>query len=114
MEVLEIEQSIMQRLPTQAIKKLPQGRDKRFSKEAVVKFGSVSDRDMVKSAAFRLANHKDNTIRLEIPNHLLSQHRLLSLAAQRLGQANKNSHTNIKFDDDSLCLVLDYKVANGY
>jgi hypothetical protein len=108
-DTLEIDESIMTRLSLSSIKKLPEGRNKKFAKEAVIKFESVSDRDMIKGAAFRLAGKHDHSIRLELPNHLLSQHRLLSSAAQKLRQSSQGSRTNVRFDDDNLGLVLDYR-----
>jgi hypothetical protein len=110
-EVLKLDRSLLDRLPLQAVKKLPPGRDKRYTEEAVIKFGSVGDRDMVRSSAIRLAGFEKHSIRLELPNHLLSQHRVLSTAAQRLRQSNKGARTVIKFDDDNLSLALDYRVS---
>jgi hypothetical protein len=102
----------MDRVRQDSIKKLPPGRDKRLSEEAIVKFSGPADRDMVKGAAFRLAGKQGHSIRLEIPNHLLSQHRILSSVAHKLRQANQGSRTNIKFQDGEMTLVLDYRVGN--
>ena len=56
---------------------------------------------------------KDHSIRLEIPNHLLGQHRVLGAAGQALRSGRSGTRTNIKFYDSLLRLVLDYKVQDG-
>jgi hypothetical protein len=110
---LGLDKSIMDRLTDRSIRKLPTRKQGKFSEEAVVVFDSVSDRDMVKSSAYHLAGQKDASIRLELPAHLLSQHRMLSSAAQSLRKAREGCKTNLRFDDDTMKLVLDYKVKDS-
>ena len=106
---LMAETDIIQDLPSSAIKR-GAGRNSVIQKEVVVTFKSYQDRDYYKSMAYRLAGKKNFSIRLEIPLHLLGQHRVLGTAAQSLRAANKGCRTNIRFDDDQRRMVLDYKL----
>ena len=67
----------MSRISDINIKKFPSGWDKKFAGEAVIKFESIADKDMIKGSAFRLAGKKGHSISLELPSHLLSQHRMV-------------------------------------
>ena len=60
-----------------------------------------------------MAGKKGISIRLELPNHLLGQHRLLGQAGQQLRSKNQGCRTNIKFEDDGQRLVLDFKLKEG-
>ena len=44
---------------------------------------------------------------------MLGQHRVLGTAAQRLRAGTQGSRTNVRFDDDTMSLVLDYRVGDG-
>ena len=109
---LDLDPSIMERIPARGIRKLPSRQGVRYGQEAVIAFDCAADRDMVKSSGFKLAGDKDSSIRLEIPSHLMSLHRVLSSAAQRLRSAKSNCRTNIRFDDETKELVLDYKIKD--
>ena len=69
---------------------------------------------MVKGSSFKLAGSQGASIRLELLSHLLSQHRVLSAAGQRLRTAYKGCKTNLRFEDENLELVLDYKVQEKW
>ena len=109
---LDLDPSIMDRLSKKSIRKLPTRQGGRFSQEAIVKFDSIADRDMVKGSSYKLAGSNDASIRLELPTHLLSQHRVLSSAGQRLRSAYKGCRTNLRFEDETQELVLDYKLQD--
>ena len=52
-------------------------------------------------------------MRLEIPSHLLGQHRVLSAAGKEVRSGRGGTRTTVKFDDDHQRLVLDYRVPDG-
>ena len=108
---LDLDLSIMERLSHKSIRKLPARKNVRYGQEAVVTFESAADRDMVKGSGFKLAGDPNSSIRLEIPSHLLSLHRVLGAAAQKL-RAVHTCKTNIKFEDETRELVLDYKIGD--
>ena len=78
----------------------------------VVSFATAQDRDLIKSMAYKLGGKKELALRLEIPNHLLGQHRVLNTAGQELRRGRPGCRTTIKFDDDNLRLVLDYRLQD--
>ena len=106
---LELDPEVLVGVPVDGIKKAVITRDKRFAKEHVITFGSVSDRDLVKSAAFKLAGKKEKSIRLEIPNHLLGGHRVLAGIAKKLRTNHQGCRTNIVLDDNDMSIALDYR-----
>ena len=107
---LGLEGHIGEGVKREDIREIPSRKGSMFEHEVLVKFKNVADRDTVKAAAFRLAGDKNSLIRLKLPSHLLSQHRLLSVAGQRLRESRMNCHTNIKFNDEEMDLVLDYRL----
>jgi len=78
-----------------------------------VSFRCPEDRDYIRSLAYKLPGKKDHSIRLELPSHLLGQHRVLARAGQRLRAGQQNCRTNICFNDSNQRLVLDYKLQDG-
>jgi hypothetical protein len=103
----------MTELSPSAFRRVPAARNAQIKDEIIVTFKTTRDRDYYKSQTFNLAGKKNCSVRLELPNHLLGQHRLLAQAGQELRSKNSGSRTNIKFDDDRQRLVLDYKTKDG-
>ena len=112
-EILLIDESLIARISEKNIRKPPARPGSKFEHEVVVRFDSVYDRDNAKAAAFRLAGNAGHSLRLELPTHLLSQHRLLSEAGQKFRQSNAGGRTNLRFDDEKMQLVLDFKGKDG-
>jgi hypothetical protein len=110
---LDTDNEIVLALPKSAFRRAPANRNARIKDEVVVTFSTYQDRDFYKSMAFRLAGKKDFSIRLELPNHLLGQHRVLSQAGQELRTSNKGCRTNVRFEEESLGLVLYYRTQNS-
>jgi hypothetical protein len=109
---LGLDGGILDELPGDAIRSLPTRENDRIKHEIVVRFSSVRDRDLVKAAGFKLAG-TDSSLRLELPSHLLGVHRTLSRAAADLRKAKPGTRTYVKFDDDSLSMVMDYRLNGG-
>jgi hypothetical protein len=110
---LEADSGLIENLPVSAFKRTPTNRNSTIKDEVIVTFLSTQDRDYVKSLAYKLAAKKDHSVRLELPAHLLGQHRVLSAAGQELRSGRTGSRTTIKFDDDNMRLIMDYRVPNG-
>ena len=109
---MQADAGILSTLALGAFKRAQPNRNSTIKNKVVVCFTSPQDRDYVKSQAFKLAGKKDHSLRLELPAHLLGQHRVLSTAGQELRAGVQGTRTNIKFDDENLRLVLDYR-GNG-
>jgi hypothetical protein len=110
---LDSDSGVVEELPQSSFRKVPNARNASIKDEVTVTFKCSRDRDYYKSQAFRLAGKKECSIRLELPNHMLGQHRLLSQAGQELRSKNQGCRTSIKFEDDGMRLVLDYRLQNG-
>ena len=65
---------------------------------------------MVKTAGFKLAG-TDGSMRLELPSHLLGHHRTLSKAGLSLRQEKPGMKTYVRFEDETMSLILDYKLV---
>jgi hypothetical protein len=78
----------------------------------VVLFKTVEDRDYMNSLAYKLAGRQGHSVRLELPNHLLGQHRVLGKAGRELRTGQPGCRTHVNFDDDKERLVLDYKLKD--
>jgi hypothetical protein len=110
---LEADQEPLRGLPRSAFRRAPAARNSLIKHEVVVTFATTQDRDLYKSLAYKLGGNKDLSIRLEIPNHLLGQHRVLNAAGQELRSGRPGCRTSIKFDDDGMRMVLDYRIKDG-
>ena len=109
---LGLDAAILEDLGRDAIRSLPSRQTDRIKSEVVVRFSSVRDRDLVKAAGFKLAG-TNGSMRLELPSHLLGQHRALTKAAANLRKAKPRTRTYVKFEDDTLSLVMDYRLEGG-
>lgn len=96
-----------------SVKRVPKSRTAKVVDEAVVEFGDIEARDLVRSSAYNLAGNTKAGIRLEIPPHLMGSFQLLSNASYRLKQKFPDCKRNIKFCDETGCLVLNFKTAEG-
>ena len=65
----------------------------------------------MRGAAYNLAGQAEAGIRLEIPHHLMANFKALSSASYRLKLKYKNCKRNIKYDDETCDLVLDFKTG---
>jgi hypothetical protein len=110
---LETDAAIIEALPATAFRRPPTNRNSTVKEEVVVVFRTLEDRDYLRSLSYRLAGKQGVSMRLELPNHLLGQHRVLGKAGQKLRSSNAGSRTNVKYDDDNLRLVLDFKLKDG-
>ena len=79
--------------------------------EYCVTFDSKQTRDMIKARAARLANFRDTAgMRLQIPDHLQKDFKLLMGLSYELKQRNPDLKRNVKFDEDELGLFMDVQV----
>ena len=82
--------------------------------KATVIFQTVEERDSIRSAAVNRAKTAEPCgIRLEIPVALKSNFRVLESTAFRIRKTNPGAKTNVKFHDESLGLVLDFKTRDS-
>ena len=82
--------------------------------EATVIFYTVEMRDAVRSAAANLAKTPEPCgLRLEIPQHLKSNFKVLENTAFKIRKKNPGSKTNVKFSDELMGLVLDFKTNDS-
>ena len=109
---LRLDGGLLDSLERDAIRTLPARPNDRIKDEVVIKFASVKDRDLVKAAGFKLAG-TEGSMRLELPSHLLGQHRTLNRAAADLRKAKPGTKTYVKFEDESQSLVMDYRLEGG-
>ena len=79
--------------------------------EAVVKFEMKELRDAVKAQGPNLAKFKDDAgMRLEIPNFLQKDFKILMRLAYLLKKTNPDLRRNAKFDEDCCELFLDMQL----
>lgn len=74
---------------------------------ARVVFDSIEDRDKVRRASKNLAG-KEMGLRLEIPFHLRKANRTLQGLAAQLKKKNAGLKRNVRLDDNSMGLVMDF------
>ena len=78
--------------------------------EVAVEFPTVDLRDVVRQSAYNLAGKTNCGIRLEIAHHLMANFKALNTASFKLKQKHSSCKRNIKYDDETLDLVLDFKL----
>ena len=93
-----------------SIKKVPQapGSKSKVRGETIVVFATVEIRDAVKRAAKELAGDPDAGVRLEVPFHMQGSLKALESVSYNLKKKKPNMRRNIKFDDATMSLVLDF------
>ena len=106
-------EDVLMNLRDCSIRRIPSGtrRANSITNEVTVEFPTVELRDVVRGAAFNLAEHPEAGIRLEIPHHLMSSFKALNAASYRLRMKFKECKRNIKYDDNNFDLVLDFKTG---
>ena len=81
--------------------------------EVSVLFATVEIRDAIRSAAGNMGtNHSSCGMKLEIPQSLRSDFRVLENTAYKMRKKNKGTKTNIRFADDIHGLLLDFQSPN--
>ena len=81
--------------------------------EALVVFENKQVRDAVKAQAPNLANYREDAgMRLEIPNHLQKDFRLLMNLAYDMKQKSPGLQRNVKYDEDELNLYMDVQIED--
>ena len=73
-------------------------------------FPDLDIRDAVRAAAYNLAGASNAGIRLEIPESLRQSLRALESIAYLLKQKHPGLKRNVKFDDSTMNLVMDFKL----
>ena len=85
-------------------------RKPKLDNEVIVLFPDIDMRDMVRSSASNLAGKKGMGIRLEIPEKLRPSLRALESVSYLIKKSNPTLKRNVKFDDETLDLVMDIKL----
>ena len=86
------------------------GAPSKWQDEAVVVFRDREFRDGVRSAAFNLAGQDEAGIRLDVPEYLMSNFKALEGVSYDLKQKHGGVKRNIRYDDEVMDLVLDFKI----
>ena len=81
----------------------------KIKEEAIVEFSSAPIRDSVKGSGFKLEG-KEAGIRFKVPNFSKSDFQVLQLLSYKMKQSNGEMKRSLKFDDESLGLVLDVQL----
>ena len=112
-KILEVDTLAVNRLGVEAVSPTQHLPRSKIIDEVLVNFFSVDDRDLVYAHAKNLAKHQGKAgIRLEIPQHLKSEFKLLEGHGNNIrtmyGPTVKRS---IRFDDSECSLVLNMKLS---
>ena len=107
-DMLHLPTSFIHDMGEISIKRVAAGPGSKIPDEAIVVFSTVETRDAVKRAAKELAGSRDAGIRLEIPHQMQPGLKALESVAFHLKQKHPRMKRNIKFDDQSMELVLDF------
>ena len=96
------------------VQRIPHGPGSKIKNEALVTFGSVEARDVVKGAARNLAGKgPEYGVRLELPNHLKSAMRAVQAVSYEIKKRYPGARRNVLFDDETMDVVLDFCVSEG-
>lgn len=90
-----------------------QGQQSAVKNEVLVVFESVEQRDEVKSYSKNLQGQEDSGINIKVPYHLKSNFANLRDLAFRMKQKNASFRRNIRYDDRTLDLVMDFTTGNS-
>ena len=95
------------------IRRVPKANNPTIQHEVAVEFPTVDLRDVVRGAAYNLANHEDSGIRLEIAHHLMNNFKALNSASYRIKTRFPQCKRNIKYDDEMCDLILEFRTTPG-
>ena len=83
----------------------------KYKDETMVLFEVKEVRNAVKAQASNLANHRDKVgMRLEVPNHLQKEFKLLMNTDFDLKRKHKDMKRNVKFDEDEMNMFMDVQL----
>ena len=82
----------------------------KLDEEAIVVFETKELRDAVKAQGPNLAKFKDAGMRLDIPNYLQKDFKILMRLAFLLKKTNPDFRRNMKFDEDCTGLFIDIQM----
>ena len=104
---LRMDRQAVNDLDITSIRKCVEPRNKNKHEVCVI-FGCKEMRDSVKSQAHHLANHREEAgMRLQIPNHLQKDFRVLMKLSYNLKKKHPDLRRNVKFDEQDLGLFMD-------
>ena len=82
--------------------------------EVLVCFADAMIRDCVKAAAVKLSGQGSKSgIQIHVPQHLRANFKYLDSVCFAMKKMNSELKQSIKFDDDNLNLVADFRVGDG-
>ena len=112
-DILEMDPQQIIKVEIESVKEIADTPRSKISREVLVLFQCVEDRDIVYSHANRLSKHTGKAgIRLEIPEHLRSDFRLLETHGNAVrASQGPNVKRSIRFDDAEMSLVLNIKLG---
>ena len=111
---LKLEDSFIESMGEIWTERIPFGPKTRQKNEMLVRFTSVEARDVVRGSATNLAGQgADYGVRLEVPNHLKSDMKLLQSVSYDLKQRHPEARRNVLYDDEVTELVLDFCLREG-
>ena len=112
-EILDMEVSVINRISIEAAVTTQQLPRSKIKEEILVHFHSSEERDVVYAHAKNLARHEGKAgIRLEIPQHLKHEFKLLEGHGNMIRTMYSNGvKRSIRFDDSEYSLVLNVRLA---
>ena len=108
---LKLPEEVVEEAAASKVARVPASSKSKVTCEVTVEFPSVHLRDIVRKSAFNLAGDREAGIRLEIPHHLMNNFKALEAASYRLKLKHENLKRIIKYDDEMMDLVLDFKIG---
>ena len=112
--VLLIPHEIIQRLDFVKVSRLGQSRRSKIRDEVLIELATLQQRDIIQSYAVNLAKKSGTAgIRMEIPQHLEGDFRLLEEHAGLLNKRRPGTKRSVKFDDIAQGLCIDIKLPDS-
>ena len=106
---LKVGEDVLEDVNSCHIRRVPKSNSPNVTHEIVVEFPTIDVRDAIKSSAFNLAGDRSAGIRLEVAHHLMSNFKALSNASFKIKKKFPQCKRNLRYDDDALDLILDFK-----
>ena len=111
-KTLSMPHDTAQNLEIVSVRRIRQARRSKIADEVLVKYGTVEERDIVQSYAPNLSRANGTAgVRIDFPAHLRGTFRLLESHGSLLKRKYPELKRSIKFDDQSLSLVMDVKLS---